>query len=278
MASTSPRPHHPAPAYVAASSRAHPYAGHQQQHHRRRPSPSGQQDDRERRLPPSPPRSRRDASYSPPMSAKQAPSPPAADPTDNFWDDVPAPPSSLKSILDSFRRSGEGDRDLLMAILGAKKSEEERLTSVIQTRLTILQARLNLAAIQAQMQAMPPMPDPSQFQGYPPERTPSLSRGSVSSDNSSPRPSVSLPSHGYAGYPAGYASERIHLPPPAAMYERDHPRERGDRLPPLREDDRRSAPSPRDRRPPSPGDDRRPPGGLEMLLEGVREAERKELA
>jgi hypothetical protein len=37
----------------------------------------------------------------------------------------PAPPASLSAILDSFRRSGEGDRDLLLSILGAKKAEEE---------------------------------------------------------------------------------------------------------------------------------------------------------
>jgi hypothetical protein len=37
----------------------------------------------------------------------------------------PSPPASLASILDSFRRSGEGDRDLLLSILGAKKAEEE---------------------------------------------------------------------------------------------------------------------------------------------------------
>jgi hypothetical protein len=37
----------------------------------------------------------------------------------------PPPPSSLSSILDSFRRSGEGDRELLLSILGAKKAEEE---------------------------------------------------------------------------------------------------------------------------------------------------------
>ena len=40
-------------------------------------------------------------------------------------DAQPAPPSSLTSILDSFRRSGEGDRELLLSILGAKKAEEE---------------------------------------------------------------------------------------------------------------------------------------------------------
>jgi hypothetical protein len=37
----------------------------------------------------------------------------------------PAPPASLSSILESFRKSGEGDRDLLLSILGAKKAEEE---------------------------------------------------------------------------------------------------------------------------------------------------------
>jgi hypothetical protein len=42
-----------------------------------------------------------------------------------FTDKQPAPPASLSSILESFRKSGEGDRDLLLSILGAKKAEEE---------------------------------------------------------------------------------------------------------------------------------------------------------
>lgn len=221
MSASSPR--HPAPAYSSAgASRAHPYA------RRRSPAPAP----REERLPPSPPRSHLD-SGSPPADK--------LDPADNYWDDVPAAPASLKSILDSFRRSGEGDRDLLLAILGAKKSEEERLTCIIQTRLTILQARLNLAAIQAQMPCAPEFPEPSTRQ----ERTPSLSNAS-SAD--SPRQYYYQP-----------REERVQLPP-IGFYGRD----RSERLAPMRETSSgRQSPDSR-------------AGGLEMLLEGVREAERKD--
>jgi hypothetical protein len=187
----------------------------------------------------------------------------AVDQSDNYWDDVPPAPASLKSILDSFRRSGEGDRDLLMAILQAKKSEEERLTAIIQTRLTILQARLNMAAIQAQMpgpaDAFPCPPNRGPEPSAPrQERTPSLSsNGSATSPPNAP-------------YYYSHGPERIHLPPPMGYADRE-------RLPPLRERDSRDRrdSDPRDRRerPVSP---REPAGGLEMLLEGVREAERKE--
>lgn len=217
---------HPPPTY-ASSSRTHPY--------RRSHEPE--------RLPPSPPRSQHDsASLSPPLEKA------SIDPNDNYWDDVPAPPASLKSILDSFRRSGEGDRDLLMAILGAKKSEEERLTAIIQTRLTILQARLNLAAIQAQMPepAMPPMPQQKESPRY--YYQPRENRE---------RESVQLPPMSFYGRDRRERSrERDVREREREVRERD-PREMGgSRSPPLK--------SPESR------------GGLDMLLEGVREAERAE--
>lgn len=184
-------------------------------------------------------------------------------------DSQPPPPASLKSILDSFRRSGEGDRDLLMSILGAKKAEEERMTAIIQTRLTILQARLNLATIQAQMQAMPP-PDALRA-----ERTPSLTHSASSHESS----------------PAYY--DHVHLPRPMG-YGRD-PRDRD--LPPMDERDMMEYAKERELREiremrearerelqqfpdkmmrARSDSSSRPQQGLEMLLEGVREAERKD--
>lgn len=187
----------------------------------------------------------------------------------------PPPPASLKSILDSFRRSGEGDRDLLMSILGAKKAEEERMTAIIQTRLTVLQARLNLATIQAQMQAMPPPAD-----GVRAERTPSLTHSASSHESS----------------PAYY--DHVHLPRPMG-YSRDPRdlRERDERLPPLDERDMMEYQKERELREiremremrerelrefpdkmmrARSDSASRPQQGLEMLLEGVREAERKD--
>lgn len=134
-----------------------------------------------------------------------------------------------------------------MAILGAKKAEEERLTAIIQTRLTVLQARLNLAAVQAQLNAPMP-PSPTDYVHH--ERTPSLSHSTASSAINSPPIPHAMPQ--YFNYnPAPSADRKL----PPMNFE--------NRLPPLQTRDR---------------DSPRRPEGLEMLLEGVREAERKERA
>ncbi|WWC85888.1 uncharacterized protein L201_000755 [Kwoniella dendrophila CBS 6074] len=169
---------------------------------RQRPRSSSHQ----RELPPSPPRSRRDASETPSIGLGVAF---GGSSGGKWWDEeLPPPPASLSSILDSFRKSGEGDRELLLSILGAKKAEEERLTALIQTRLTILQARLSLHSAAASLPPVQPAStlengithaadqSPSQQQQndmqppLPVERTPSLSS---SRGGSSGMPSPSLP-------------------------------------------------------------------------------------
>jgi len=87
-------------------------------------------------LPPSPPRSRRDESETPSLGMPLGMAF-GANGGGKWWDEElgmspqhiffeapadnqPAPPASLSSILESFRKSGEGDRDLLLSILGAK--------------------------------------------------------------------------------------------------------------------------------------------------------------
>lgn len=208
------------------------------------------------------------------MLPDSAPATPSFDTGDNYWDDVPAAPASLKSILESFRLSGEGDRDLLISILGAKKAEEERLTAIVQTRLTVLQARLNLAAIQAQMAApVPPMPH--MMPPPPPvvERTPSLSN-SVSSNASSPRMAHAgrTPASNNQYWDAG-----VHLPPPTG-YDSHHSHHRFASIHshhPHQHQHPHQHPHQHHRERSDSAASRRPEG-LEMLLEGVREAERKE--
>ncbi|WVR03525.1 hypothetical protein IAU60_000517 [Kwoniella sp. DSM 27419] len=139
-------------------------------------------------FPPSPPRSRRDDSETPSIGLGVAFGGAAGG---KWWDEeLPPPPASLSSILDSFRKSGEGDRDLLLSILGAKKAEEERLTALIQTRLTILQARLSLHSAAAQLSAQGALPDPASIAPSAIERTPSLTSsrgpGSMSDGIASP--------------------------------------------------------------------------------------------
>lgn len=52
-------------------------------------------------------------------SPAQAPSSPP------FSTTPPTAPPSLREILDAFSSNGSGDRELLLAILGAKRAEEE---------------------------------------------------------------------------------------------------------------------------------------------------------
>ncbi|RSH85569.1 hypothetical protein EHS25_003708 [Saitozyma podzolica] len=169
----SPLPHQP----PAHSHRHHPYAP-----------------------PRNPPRSRRDHSETPSTLGLGVAF--GGNGGGKWWDEeLPSPPASLASILDSFRRSGEGDRDLLLSILGAKKAEEERLTALIQTRLTILQARLSLHTAAAAQLSSGDMPSPSPSQGGmslmpPPSR--GVAPTSVSADYCGTEPS---PSHVLSSLP-----------------------------------------------------------------------------
>jgi hypothetical protein len=131
----------------------------------------------------------------------------------------PQPPASLSSILSSFRASGEGDRDLLLAILGAKKAEEERLTSLIQTRLTILQARLSVHAAAEHVPADTLYSPQGTASALMPERTPSLTSRASASSSAGPI-SPSEPPHSYLAYdPRATPGEPAHyLPPPSSMW------------------------------------------------------------
>ncbi|WWC66648.1 uncharacterized protein I206_100552 [Kwoniella pini CBS 10737] len=166
-------------------------------------------------LPPSPPRSRRDASETPSIGLGVAF---GGSSGGKWWDEeLPPPPASLSSILDSFRKSGEGDRELLLAILGAKKAEEERLSALIQTRLTILQARLSLHSTAASLSSSPSPPVPVLENGtilnssnvqsnneipLLVERTPSLTSSRGEGSSSSGMPSPPLPNQtGYVQPP-----------------------------------------------------------------------------
>ncbi|CED82337.1 hypothetical protein [Phaffia rhodozyma] len=65
-------------------------------------------------------------------------------------------PPTLREILDAFSKDGNGDRELLLAILGAKKAEEDRLASQLacQSQLFILSQQYAQAQAQAQAQAL----------------------------------------------------------------------------------------------------------------------------
>ncbi|OBZ79036.1 hypothetical protein A0H81_00492 [Grifola frondosa] len=48
------------------------------------------------------------------------------------------PPPSLREILDAYKSKGDGDRDMLMAMLNAKSAEDQRLASIASLHRTML--------------------------------------------------------------------------------------------------------------------------------------------
>jgi len=50
-----------------------------------------------------------------------------------------APPPSLREVLGAYQSKGDGDRDLLIAMLNAKSSEDQRMASVAALHRTLLE-------------------------------------------------------------------------------------------------------------------------------------------
>ncbi|CCO26082.1 hypothetical protein BN14_00099 [Rhizoctonia solani AG-1 IB] len=74
-----------------------------------------------------------------------------------------APPPSLREILTAYNTKGEGDRDMLVALLNAKSAEDQRLASLASLHQTVLQMQhaIAIAAVTAQQPAArPAMPQP----------------------------------------------------------------------------------------------------------------------
>ncbi|CAD6569297.1 MAG: hypothetical protein TREMPRED_005177 [Tremellales sp. Tagirdzhanova-0007] len=228
-------------------------------------------------LPPSPPRSHRDPSETPSFGLGAALGPPGG----KWWDqELPPPPASLESILESFRRSGEGDRDLLLAILGAKKAEEERLTALVQSRLAILQARLSIHSTGAIVASSHPSPPscPSPATRNPTQSRPS-SDSSCSTEHGTGPSSFAMPfSHSRNGHTPPLVVQDdetrryYHLPPPSSLLERS-PVDHEHRLAPVwRSGGETGMPTPRVEE--ASG---RVPNGLEMLLDAGLGKERRHL-
>ncbi|OSX67813.1 hypothetical protein POSPLADRAFT_1030720 [Postia placenta MAD-698-R-SB12] len=49
-----------------------------------------------------------------------------------------SPPPSLRDILDAYRAKGDGDRDMLIAMLNAKSAEDQRIASLASLQRTML--------------------------------------------------------------------------------------------------------------------------------------------
>ncbi|QRW07078.1 hypothetical protein RhiLY_06077 [Ceratobasidium sp. AG-Ba] len=68
------------------------------------------------------------------------------------------PPPSLREILAAYASKGQGDRDMLIALLNAKAAEESRIAAVATLQHNVLQMQLSVAAahIRQQQQCQPP--------------------------------------------------------------------------------------------------------------------------
>ncbi|KAF5377443.1 hypothetical protein D9615_005151 [Tricholomella constricta] len=67
-----------------------------------------------------------------------------------------APPPTLREILTAYRAKGDGDRDMLLAMLNAKTAEDQRIASVASLQRTLLE--VYQAPRQQSVQYPPPPP------------------------------------------------------------------------------------------------------------------------
>ncbi|KAG1834491.1 hypothetical protein EV424DRAFT_1362048 [Suillus variegatus] len=67
-----------------------------------------------------------------------------------------APPPSLREILGAYKSKGDGDRDMLIAMLNAKSAEDQRLASVASLHRTLLE----MSAADARHTSPPPPSHP----------------------------------------------------------------------------------------------------------------------
>ncbi|KAG9088089.1 hypothetical protein FS749_002421, partial [Ceratobasidium sp. UAMH 11750] len=58
------------------------------------------------------------------------------------------PPPTLRDILGAYAARGQGDRDMLIALLNAKAAEEARIAAVAALQQNILQMQMSVAAAQ----------------------------------------------------------------------------------------------------------------------------------
>jgi len=112
------------------------------------------------------------------------------------------PPPSLRDVLGAYNSKGDGDRDMLIAMLNAKSAEEQRMASVAALHRTLLE-----------MHHSPPVPSHSSLLPIQPT-THSYPPRSISH---SPPTHEIMPPHILNGLPMGYSSPP--LPPPAVTRE-----------------------------------------------------------
>ncbi|KAF8058277.1 hypothetical protein FPV67DRAFT_1524738 [Lyophyllum atratum] len=79
-----------------------------------------------------------------------------------------APPPTLREILTAYRAKGDGDRDMLLAMLNAKTAEDQRISSLASLQRTLLEVyqaprsqNISQAPPQPHMNGTRPYPTPS---------------------------------------------------------------------------------------------------------------------
>ncbi|CAE6415960.1 unnamed protein product [Rhizoctonia solani] len=129
-----------------------------------------------------------------------------------------APPPTIREILGAYSTKGEGDREMLVALLNAKSAEDQRIAAVAALQQTVLQMQHSLAVAQAQAASAPaPQQLPSPRSGPSPLMAPAPApRKRVSRAPAPPAPRTSRsPSPRYEHYPGvhrahPYAHARPH--------------------------------------------------------------------
>ncbi|EPS99092.1 hypothetical protein FOMPIDRAFT_1060924 [Fomitopsis schrenkii] len=151
------------------------------------------------------------------------PSPPPAHRPDPAMDSLLAaawqsiqqsPPPSLREILDAYRTKGDGDRDMLIAMLNAKAAEDQRIAALASLQKSMLDM-YQPSAHPVHGQTIPPLhiSEPSQSQSLY-----AHSHRSRSPYSSAHQYHASMPSP-----PPSYHHHSSRSPPPHSLDERGRP-------------------------------------------------------
>ncbi|KIK71332.1 hypothetical protein GYMLUDRAFT_52430 [Collybiopsis luxurians FD-317 M1] len=125
------------------------------------------------------------------------------------------PPPSLREILTAYRSKGDGDRDLLLAMLNAKSAEDRRIAETSALHRTIIETFNH----DQSSPNLPPLvyPVPSQSHNRLPTLSTSFPYPSGDSYSRKRRPSRSPPHHTYSPYSRPLsrdsATSPIQMPP-----------------------------------------------------------------
>ncbi|CAE6433502.1 unnamed protein product [Rhizoctonia solani] len=106
-----------------------------------------------------------------------------------------SPPLTIREILGAYSTKGEGDREMLVALLNAKSAEDQRIAAMTALQQTVLQMQHSLALAQVQSvslqppQQLPsPLIDPSPLMPAPYQRASRAPAPSASRPLRSPSP------------------------------------------------------------------------------------------